>query len=562
MIEFKKFLPYFSYLKPVKLHFILGILFGFIFSVSSGFGIPLMIETVFPILFGEADKAPKWLQSIVEQFFANNVGGGFLIICSLLIPLMMVVRAIASWGNGFFMNYTGFYLVKSLQKALFDKIQVLPYSFFKANKTGEISASILAYPEQIKRIVVDMSNDILKQPLTLLAAISFLVYKSATSNSFFIAVIGFLTVPVLIFPIRMIGSYLSKRSKKIVQNQEALSSWTIETIQSPIEIRSFNLEDRQKLRFSQLIDQIFKLTVKSIRTSLLISPSIEFVSSIGFAFALYLGVQKGMSQGEFLALFIALYMAYGPIKRLGQMHGLVRQIEAPLNRVDRIMKLEESVQSPENPIALSKPVKGELVFENVSFEYEEGHPVFSDLNQTIKVGEPCVLSGESGSGKSTMVNLILRLYDPTSGKITLDGIDLKAYDLKDLRAQIAYVPQMPLLFNSSVMENIRVGSPEATEEAVYQAAKDANAYDFITALPDGFDTVLSEKGSTLSGGQRQRIAIARAILKDASIMIFDEATSALDGENSKIIFNYIQNLSSKKVCILISHDQKTGLKIN
>ena len=553
MITLKKFLPYFRYLKPVRGHFILGILFGFLFSISSGFGIPVMIETVFPILFGESEQAPEWLQSIVEQFFSNNVQGGFLIICSLLIPLMVIVRAVASWGNGFFMNYTGFYLIKSLQKALFDKIQTLPYSFFKENKTGEISASILAYPEQIKRIVVDMSNDILKQPLTLVAAISFLVYKSASSNSFFIAVIGFLSVPILVFPIRMIGSYLSKRSKKIVQNQEALASWTIETIQSPIEIRSFNLEERQKGRFHSFIDQIFTLTVKSIRTSLLISPSIEFVSSLGFAFALYLGVQKGMSQGEFLALFIALYMAYSPIKRLGQMHGLIKQIEAPLNRVERIMNLEESVKSPTNPVKINKPIQGHIDFEEVSFFYEEGKPILESVSKSLKPGEPFILTGESGSGKSTFVNLIMRLYDPSAGIIKLDGVDLKDYDLHDLRQQIAYVPQMPLLFNCSVMENIRIGKPNASDEAVYQAAKDANAYKFINDLSNGFDTVLSEKGSSLSGGQRQRIAIARAILKDAPIMIFDEATSALDKDNKHIINIAIGDISSNKTIISITH---------
>ncbi len=558
----RKFFPYFKLIKPVRIQFALGILFGVLFSLTSGFGIPLMIEIAFPILFGNADQAPVWLSKLVDQFFKDDIRGGFLILCSLMIPFMMAIRALAGWGNGFFMNYTGFYLIQKLQKEIFSKIQLLPYSFFKENKTGEITASILAYPDQIKRVIVDMSNDIVKQPLTLCAALGFLIYKSATSDSFFVAFIGFLSIPILVLPIRMIGNYLSKRSRQIVKSGEALNSWVIETVQSPIEIRSFNLEERQKKHFSETLDRIFKFTVKSVRTSLLISPSIEFVSSIGFGLALYLGVQKGMSQGEFLALFIALYMAYGPIKRLGQMHGLIKQIEPPLDRVDRILNLEESVKSPENPIKITQPIKGLIEFEDVSFQYEPGKLVLESVDISVKPSVPLAIVGKSGSGKSSFVNLIMRLYDPTSGVIKLDGIELKKYRLHDLRQQIAYVPQMPLLFNCSAFENIRIGRPGASDGEVFKAAKEANAYDFIKNLPDGFDTIIGEQGNSLSGGQKQRIAIARALLKDAPIMIFDEATSALDEGLSKEMLDRLELIAKEKTLILITHDVSISQRIN
>ncbi len=549
----RKFFPYFKLIKPVRIQFALGILSGILFSLTSGFGIPLMIETAFPILFGNPDQAPVWLSKLVDQYFKDDIKGGFLILCSMMIPFMMAIRALAGWGNGFFMNYTGFYLIQKMQKKIFSKIQVLPYSFFKENKTGEITASILAYPEQIKRVIVDMSNDIVKQPLTLFAALGFIIYKSTTSNSFFVTFIGFLSIPILVLPIRMIGNYLSKRSKQIVKSGEALTSWVIETVQSPIEIRSFNLEERQKENFFKTLDRIFIYTVKSVRTSLLISPSIEFVSSIGFGLALYLGVQNGMSQGEFLSLFIALYMAYGPIKRLGQMHGLIKQIEPPLDRVDRILNLEESVKSPEDPVKITQPIKGLIEFEDVSFQYEPDKPVLKSVNILADRSEPLAIVGDSGSGKSSLVNLLMRLYDPTSGVIKLDGIDIKRYRLHDLREQIAYVPQMPLLFNCSAFENIRICCPRASCDEVFKAAKEANAYDFINNLPKGFDTIIGEKGNSLSGGQKQRIAIARALLKDAPIMIFDEATSALDESKSLNIIKNIINDRDKTI-LFISHD--------
>lgn len=553
MNSFKKFIPYFKYLKPVRGKFALGLLFGVIFSLSSGFGLPLMAETVFPILFGNEENAPQWLRYIVEHFFANNITGGFLILCSFAIPFMMLIRTISGWANGYYMNFAGLFVVQQLQKDIFIKLQSLPYAFFKKNQTGEIIASVMNYPNEIRRVVVDMSNDIIKQPLTLFSAVGFLIYKSYNSESFFIAIIGVLTVPLLIFPIRKMANYLSKRAKQIVVESEAMNSLVIETIQSPIEIRAFNLEERQKNIFTENLDKIFHFMIKSIRTSLMISPSIEFVSSLGFAFALYLGVQNGMQQGEFFALFFALFFAYGPIKRLGQMHGTIRQLEAPLVRVDRILNQEESIQNTDNPKSIKSPIGGIIEFEDVFFAYEDGLEVLNSVNLTIEKGKPFAIIGKSGSGKSSFVNLLLRLYDPTSGSIKLDGVDLREYDLKELRKQIAYVPQMPLLFRDTIMENIRIGNAEATDAQVLQAAKDANAWEFIESLPDGFHTEIGEKGSTLSGGQRQRIAIARALIKDAPIIIFDEATSALDHANKMKILERIREMKDK-VVVFISHD--------
>lgn len=548
-----KFIPYYKYLYPVRGKFVLGLLFGIIFSVTSGLGIPAMADTVIPILFGNEEGAPQWLRHIVEYYFANDISGGFLILCSLILPFMILIRALSGWANGYYVNYAGLFMVQNLQKNIFSKIQCLPYAFFKENQTGEIIASVMTYPNEIRRVVADMSNDIIRQPLTLLSAIGFVVYKSFESQSFFISIIAMLSIPVSIYPIRQIAKYLAKRSRQLVSEGESMNSLVIETIQSPVEIRAFNLEDRQKNFFSKSVDKIFQFMAKSIRSSLMISPSIEFVSSIGFGLALYLGVQNGMEEAEFFSLFLALYIAYEPIKRLGRMHGMIRQLEAPLIRVDRILNLEESIQNTENPKSINSPLEGKIEFENVSFAYEDGIEVISSVNLTIDKGKPFAIIGRSGSGKSSFVNLLLRLYDPTSGSIKLDGVDIKDYDLNDLRDHIAYVPQMPLLFKDTIMENIRIGNIQATDAQVLQAAKKANALEFIETFPNSFNTEIGEKGSTLSGGQRQRIAIARALIKDASILIFDEATSALDHKNKMKILSQIREMKDK-IIIFISHD--------
>ncbi|MCC5790483.1 MAG: ABC transporter ATP-binding protein [Opitutales bacterium] len=553
MEPLKKLLPYFRYLKPVWGRFTLGILFGILFSLSSGLGLPVMAETIFPILFGNIDQSPPWLANLVEQWFGDNIEGGFLILCCLLIPFTMGLRAVGAFGNGYYMTYAGVHVIQSLQRDLFAKMQVLPLAFFHRNKTGELMAALTVYPQQIKTIVVDTSNDLIKQPLTLVAAVGYLTYKSLTSESFFVAIIGVLSIPLIVFPIRQIGKYLAKRSRQLVKETESLQSSAIETIQSPMEIRAYNLEVQQKEQFQNKLRRIFFLTLKSVRSKLMISPSIEFVASAGLALSLFLGVQAGISQGEFMALGVALYMAYNPLKRLGSIYGSLRALEAPLTRIEDVLKATQSIPESASTEPLPQPIKGEIEFRHVSFTYDEDIPVLKDVSAHIRAGETVALVGPSGAGKSTFINLIPRFYDPTEGQILLDGTDLRNLRLRDLRAIIAYVPQSPVLFNTSVKENIKAGDPQATDEAIYRAARHARADQFINELPQKYDTVLTERGNSLSGGQRQRIAIARAFLKNAPILILDEATSALDNKIDAEIQEALEELSKGRTTLVIAH---------
>ncbi len=557
MSIFKRLFPYYKYLKPVWFKFFLGILFGVLFSLSSGLGLPVMAETIFPILFGNASESPEWLRLFVERWFGNDIENGFLILCCLALPGVMFLRMVGSVGNGYFMAYSGISVVQAIQIEMFKKVQALPLAFFHNHKTGELNAGVMGYPNQIKSVVVDTSNDLIKQPLTLLSAVGFLVYKSFTSDSFFISIIGVISVPFVVFVIRRVGVYLAKRSRQLVAIGESLSSWVIECFQSPVEIRAYNLQERQVNRFVEYLRSIFQLSMKSTRSSLLVSPSIEVVAGAGLALSLYLGVKSGMNQGEFLALGLALYMAYSPIKRIGAIQNKLKMLEAPLDRLEAILFAEESVASPVNTTPMPQPLRGQITFENVDFAYLAEKPVLSDIDVQINAGQSIGLVGKSGSGKSTFVNLVLRLYDPVQGRILLDGIDLRELDINELREQISYVPQIPLLFNASVAENIRIGKPEASDEAVHEAARQANASDVIDSLPDGYETILSERGHSLSGGQRQRIAIARAFLKDAPILVLDEATSALDNQSDQLIQEALVRLARNRTTLVIAHRMGT-----
>ena len=549
----EKILPFFKYLKPVWFKFFLGIAFGILYSLASGLGLPAMVDNVFPILFSNGEESPAWIRNIADTFFDGKVDGGFLLVCCLFIPLVILIRAASFIGNGYYMAYAGFSVIQAIQIDMYKKVQSLPLSFFNKYKTGEINAAVMGYPNQIKEIVVDTSNHLVIQPLTLISAISFLIYKSFQNNSFLIAVIALASSPFIIFLIRRIGRYLATRSKQIVALSEKLASSVIENFQLPIEIRAYNLEDKQIRDFISKLRKLFKLNLKSTRFSLVMSPSIELISGLGIAFALFFGVKNGMGEGDFFSLILALYMIYSPLKKISAIQNKLKVLEAPLERVESLLNIKTSIRSPKSPKKINKPFNSEITFENVNFQYEDGKTTLKDISASIPFAETIGLVGESGAGKSTFANLLLRLYEPTEGRILFGGIDIREFNIKELRELISYVPKSPILFNQTILENIRIGNPNASDNNVIEAAKIANAHEFILEMENGYQTMISERGSSLSGGQRQRISIARAFLKDSPILILDEATSSLDNKADKEIKETLKNLCKGRTSLIIAH---------
>lgn len=550
----KKLLPYYRHLFAVKWHFAAGVLAGMVFAVSSGAGLPAIIDVVFPVLFDER-RATEGSRAEVVEWIQNHLGGHtrdrLLLIVCLGIPLVFAIRALSGYLNAYLIHYSGLRVVESIRDEMFVKLQSLPLSYYRKNKAGDLLARLMADTEVLRQAIAQSSSDLIKQPLTLIAALSFLAVKAVNDRSFFIAIIAILSVPLCVLIIRTAGNKLAKRARALQECGGDLTAALAESLQSPLEIRAYNLQERQISMFRTRIRHILKLTMKVVKYRQAISPSIDVVAALGFAMALFFGVRAGLEMSGFITLGAALYMAYDPVKKLGNIHSVFRQAAVSVDRVEYILNERDTLADPPQPRPCPVPQRS-IRFENVTFAYGD-EPVLHALELEIPVGQVVALVGPSGAGKSTFAGLIPRFYDPQEGRLTIDGIDVREFNKKDLRSRIAIVPQMPALFLGSFADNIRVGRLDASDAEVREAARRAHADEFILEYPDGFDTSVGERGDLLSGGQRQRIAIARAFLRDAPILILDEATSALDSDSEAAVQAALAELVKGRTTFIIAH---------
>ncbi|MES2657474.1 MAG: ABC transporter ATP-binding protein [Verrucomicrobiota bacterium] len=552
-----RYLPYFKYLRVVRWQFAAGVLAGLVYALASGLGMPLMVDVVFPVLFKTAATSGggEWYSTWMTEMLGTISDERLLFLTCLWIPLIFLVRAMASYTNSYLIQYAGQRVLEDIRLDLFVKLQGLPLSFFKKNKSGDLLARLMSDTAVLRQIVANVSSDLIKQPATLLGALGYLGYKAWKDHSFFIALIAMTTVPICVLVIRSAGKKLAKRARALQDQGGTMTAALAETLQAPLEIRAYNLEQRQISVFRKRTNEMLRVSMKVVKYRQAISPVIELVAASGFAVALYLGVSAGMSQSSFMALGMALFMSYEPIKKLGMIHSLLKQGDAAIERIDFISGEPDTLPDPAVPIPLVAPREA-IRFEDLSFAYGE-EPVLKNLELSIPIGQVVALVGPSGAGKSTFAHLIPRFYDPQSGKITFDGTDIRDFTKKDLRNSIAVVPQTPSLFLGSIAENIRIGRENATEAEVLEAARKAHAHEFILTLPQGYETQVGERGDLLSGGQRQRIAIARAFLKDAPILILDEATSALDSESESMVQQALAALVKGRTTFIIAHRYST-----
>ncbi|WAC19686.1 ABC transporter ATP-binding protein [Luteolibacter sp. SL250] len=548
----KKFLPYYRHLLPVKWIFAGGVIAGLIYALASGAGLPLMTKVVFPILFRtEEDKGTSWWQLWLESKLVGVEQNQLLLLTCLWIPLIFLIRALAGYTNSVLINYVGLRVSEGIRTDLFVKLQSLPLSFFKSNRSGDLLARLMSDTELLRQVLAQTSSDLIKQPATLIAAVSVLASQAFTDKRFAPAIIALLSVPLCVTVIRGIGKKLARRARQLQYKGGDLTATLSESLQAPLEIRAYNLQQRQTSIFRDKVRKMLGLSMKVVRYRQAISPSIEVVAAAGFAFALYFGVKSGMTLKDFTFLGMTLYMAYEPVKKLGMIHSLFKQGEAAVERIEHILHEPDRLPESPSPSRLGRP-RQSIRFEDVSFAYKEER-VLSHIDVEVPIGQVVALVGPSGAGKSTFAHLVPRFYDPVEGRITLDGVDIREYAKKDLRSQIAVVPQMPALFSGTIAENIRVGRLDATDEEVMEAAKKAFAHDFIVAQEHGYQAEVGERGELVSGGQRQRIAIARAFLRDAPILILDEATSALDSESEHKVQQALAELVKGRATFIIAH---------
>lgn len=558
----KRYLPYLKLFKPVRWHLAGGIIAGLLFAAATGAGVPLATKTVFPLIFpsekgaGDEEK-PNWLVDSMSEMLGDVERDTLVIIACLWLPGMFFFRAIFGFLNAYLISYCGFKVLEKIRGDVFAKLQHLPVSFFDRHQSGDLLARLVGDTELLRSAITRIASDIIKQPAVLLAAFGFLVSEAIEHKGTFIVLISVLTIPLCVMPLRAIAKKMGKKARSLQENAGDLSGQVAESLQAPMEIRAYNLQDRVIGRFQKTVHEIVRFSMKVVKYRQLVSPSVEFIAVLGLTIALIISARQDdvMSLEQFIAIGLALHLSYEPIKKLGEIHSLLKQGEAALDRLEAVLHAPDKIEEAANPKS-PEVFTGEVDFDNVVFGYGE-EAVLKGINLKINPGECVALIGPSGGGKSSLFNLIPRFYDADSGAVRVSGLDVREWSKNDLRDQIAIVSQSPILFRGTIKENILLGRPGASDEEVYAAARRANAHEFILGQEKGYDTEVSEKGSSLSGGQRQRVAIARAFLKDAPILLLDEATSALDNESEAKIQEELRELVKDRTTLLIAHRLST-----
>jgi ATP-binding cassette, subfamily B, bacterial MsbA len=534
----RRFVPYLRYLKPVRLYFAASILSAAVYGFVYGFVLNnVLMRKVFPAIFSEQSRSMSRWQVI-----------GY----AALIPAVFLVRGLAGYMNTYLVSLCGVRVLEQIRSDFFRKLQEVPLSFFARHKTGDLMARGLADTNQLQYTLTNVANDIFKQPATLLFSIGYLAYVAYHNQNIWFMLLCLSSIPVAVFPIRYAGKHILRRAQQMQAQLGSVTSNFSENLAAVREVRAFGLERRETDRFDAAVRSLFHVQMKIAKYSSFISPTIEFICALGVSATLVYAYYGRIPWNEFLSIVLALFIAYEPVKKLGAINGELKRGLGAMDRLEEILKAPVDIQDPPNPARVGR-LAGSIVYGGVGFAYNPGEPVLRDIAVRIPAGTVCALVGPSGSGKTTFINLVPRFYDTTSGRITIDGIDVRDMRLADLRRNIALVSQDPVLFNDTIFNNLMLGRQDATREEVMAAAVSAHADDFIRDLPRGYETMAGERGVLLSGGQKQRVAIARAFLRNSPILILDEATSALDGESEAAIQDSLRKLMLGKTVLIIAH---------
>ena len=533
----KRFRPFFGYIRSVKGPLIAALVCGLIYGAANGAGLPLALKIVFPQIFA-ADAPPLTTWQLV-------LVAGWL-------PAVFVVRGIAGYFNVYLVQFAGVRVLERIRLEFFEKLQRLPLSFLQRQSSGDLISRGLADTNQLQFTLTFAANEIIRQPATLLGALGYLIWVAFNERGVALVLVCLAVVPVTVLPIRFIGKKLIRRAQEVQKQLGSITDRFSENLSASREVRAFGLEDLEVKKFGTISNALVRFQMKVVKYQQALGPAIEIISAIGISVTLVYAYRERVPLESFLSIITALYLSYEPIKKLGALNNELKKGEAALERVELVLNEPVTITDPDVPFAVDR-LHGHVAFDRVSFAYKQGEPVLNNVTVRIPAGTVCALVGPSGAGKSTFANLIPRFYDANQGAITIDGTEITAMKLADLRRNIAIVSQEPVLFNDTIAANLQLGRPGATPEEIEAAARDASAHQFIMSLPDGYDTVVGERGASLSGGQRQRLALARAFLRNAPILILDEATSALDSESEAAIQTALARLMIGRTVFIIAH---------
>ena len=429
-VGYRRLLPFFLLLRPHWLRFSGALLCGIVYGISSGFGLPYMVDQVFPVIFANDENQ----QSNPLSFFE-------LALYVSWMPAVFLIRGLSGYFNTYLISFCGIRVLEKIRLQVFSKLQKLPLLFFQKNQAGDLLSRVNSDTSQIQIAVLHVSNDLIKQPVTFLGALSALVVMALQRDGMAFVLLCLAVIPVCIFPIRRIGEILMRKALGMQEMAGSMTSVISENLSAPKEIRAFNLEERENKRFQESSTKFFNARMKVIKYSNVLTPIIEIITAIGISVAIYQASRSSIRLDAVVPVIMALYLSYEPIKKIGTIQNQVKQALASIQRLDHIILAKESIRDTDSPI--SHEIKGGLRFKNVSFTYDPEQNdlplALSNLDLSIAPGEVVALVGPSGSGKTTFASLLPRFFDPSSGSIFLDDVNLKNFSLADFRESIALV---------------------------------------------------------------------------------------------------------------------------
>ena len=551
-----------AHLRPYLPHFSGAILLNLVVGAMDGFRIlllgPIVDKVLNPGSPGRAmalftipgTKHTVYLQSFIPHYFGNP-----LTVVAVALVGSSLIRGVCDYAGTYLVNHAGYGLITDLRNTLYDRILKRSIAFFSRNPTGTLLSTVINDVEKVQVTFTIALAEFLQQffaLLFLIVAVILLGHKLAFVLLFF--------VPFVIFSAGKIGRRVRTTTRKGQDKLAEIQNILHESITGNRIVKAFGMERWESVRFRAAAKKLFRANLKSVAAQAVSSPLMDMIGACAVALLLFVGrtqVKSGaMTPGIFIAFIAAVFRLYDPVRKMAFFNNSFQQALGASQEIFRFMDEEEPIKDKPGAIALPA-FRDRVRFEKVSFSYTGSNgaepEILRDVNLETRAGEIVAIVGSSGAGKSTLVHLVPRFFDVSSGAIKIDGHDIRDVTQASLRAQIGIVTQETILFNDTVRNNIAYGQPDVTPEAVIEAARAALAHDFITRLPEGYDTVIGERGLRLSGGERQRIAIARALLKNAPILILDEATSALDTESEALVQSALQNLMSGRTVFVIAH---------
>ncbi len=492
-----------------------------------------------------------------DIFFEKNLN--MLMLIPVVVASVYIVKGFCDFGQYYLMAFVGQSIIRDLRKDMFCKLEDMSVGFFVKHSTGELLSRMNNDVSLVQGALTSAITGVVRDTLTVISLIVVVFIRDST-----LALIAMVVFPLAIYPLLNFGRRLKRYSRRMLVSLEDITERLNETITGIRIVKAFAMEDYERKRFSEVNENLFNAFMRRFKVRAMSNPVMETIGGFGVcAIVTYGGFQviNGEStQGTFFSFMAALIMLYEPIKRISDVNNTVQEGLSAGERIFSLMDTEPDVKDLPGSYPLGE-ISGKVELKNVTFAYDS-IPVIHDISLVVNPGEAIAVVGESGVGKSTLLDLVPRFYDPSGGSIEIDGIDVRSFTQRSLREKIGIVTQQTILFDDTIRNNIAYGRPDLSIDLVISAAKAAHAHDFIIAQPDGYDSLIGENGIKLSGGERQRLAIARALLKNPPILILDEATSNLDSDSEKTVQAALEVLMKGRATLIVAHRLSTIQNVN